>query len=269
MYATNFEYDNHYLSDFGFIVCDFNASSGANNVSVGSNITFNTVPTKNGKKFNLTSTQYEECIETRFDICKDPDLYDDKEITDNEFRKIMRWLNRNEFLKFHPINDNDMFDELFFNASFNIEKIKIRELIYGISVTMITDSPFAYGFEKKSKWHITSPATIYRIVDYSDEIGYTFPNVKIICNGTGDLILTNKTINKSTVIKNCTKGEVITIEGNSQIITSSLDQHKIYNDFNFEFFKIQNTINNRVNEITVSLPCDIEITYTPIIKNSI
>lgn len=46
MYALDFEYDGQYLSDYGFIICDFNSSSGADIVSAGSMITFNTVSTE-------------------------------------------------------------------------------------------------------------------------------------------------------------------------------------------------------------------------------
>lgn len=70
------------------------------------------------------------------------------------------------------------------------------------------------------------------------------------------------------VIKNVSVGEVITIDGPTHIITSSLDSHKLYDDFNFEFFRIGNTINNRNNRISASLPCKLEFTYSPIIKDS-
>lgn len=99
MRAIDFEYDNQYLSDYGFIICDFNFSSGANEVDAGSTITFNKISRHSGKRYGLSSTQYDECITTSFDICKNPDIYDpeDMEISNDEYRDIMRWLNRREF----------------------------------------------------------------------------------------------------------------------------------------------------------------------------
>jgi len=69
-------------------------------------------------------------------------------------------------------------------------------------------------------------------------------------------------------IKNCVVGEVITIDGNAKIISTSKDAHKatLHNDFNFEFFKIGNTIDNKSNHIYSTLPCKCVLRYKPIIK---
>lgn len=82
MYALDFSYAEHYLSDFGFIVCDFNGSSGAKVANPGCQITFDKVSRHGGRRYSLASTRYTECIQTTFDICKDPEIYidDDKEI---------------------------------------------------------------------------------------------------------------------------------------------------------------------------------------------
>lgn len=270
MYALNFEYDNKFLSDYGFIICDFDSSSGATTVSTGSKITFNTVPMRKGQNYSLTSTQYDECIQTTFDICKNPDIYDDLRITDDEYRELIRWLNRKEYLKFQ-ILDDEIFNErgtCYYEASFNIDKIKIREILYGIKLTMETNKPFGYGQKQYISWNISDISKSYLIRDISDEIGYTYPYVIITCNANGDLVIHNETENCKTIIKNCKNGEVIKIDGTNQIISSSYDNHDICNDFNYEFFKISNTINRRKNMISVSLPCKLEIAYNPIIKDS-
>ena len=49
MYASDFEYDGHYLSDFGFVVCDFDGASSYDVISAGSKITFNKVSRNRGK----------------------------------------------------------------------------------------------------------------------------------------------------------------------------------------------------------------------------
>ena len=43
MYATDFEYDGQYLSDYGFIICDFNYSKGSVTVDTGSKLSFEKV----------------------------------------------------------------------------------------------------------------------------------------------------------------------------------------------------------------------------------
>ena len=273
LYACDFEYDGRYLSDYNFIICDFDASDGANDVSAGSAITFNTISRHSGKLYSLTSTQYDECITATFDICKNPDIYDQEEmeITNDEYRDVMRWLNRREFLKFHAIDEeynNFDRDTCFYNASFNVEKIKINEKLYGMRLTMETDKPFGYAQECTTSWTISDVTKAKTLYDTSDEIGYTYPSMTITCNEAGNLTISNDLTNSIMVINNVSVGEVITIDGSTHIIETSLSGHKIYDDFNFEFFKIGNTIENRNNNITVSLPCKLEISYSPIIKDT-
>lgn len=273
MRAIDFEYDNQYLSDYGFIICDFNFGSGANEIDAGSTITFNKISRHSGKKYSLSSTQYDECITTSFDICKNPDIYDpeDMEISNDEYRDIMRWLNRREFLKFQVIDDgNDNFerDTCYYNASFNIDKIKINEKLYGMRLTMETDKPFGYGQEQSVSWTFSDSNVSKILSDISDEIGYIYPTVIITINRNGDLSLYNELENCTTVIKNCKVGEVITLDGDTHIITTTYISHDVCNDFNYEFFRIGNTINNRNNRISVSLPCNVVIKYTPIIKDT-
>lgn len=267
MNAIDFEYDGQYLSDYGFIICDFNGSSGADSISAGSALTFNKVSRFGGKLHSLTSTQYDECITTTFDICKDPDVYDDMEITGDEFRDLMRWLNRREFLKFQ-IHDSELdYETCYFEASFNIEKIKIHEVTYGLRLNMETNKPFGYGIEQRVKWTFHDVDASRLLSDISDEIGSIYPSLTITCGADGDLQIYNDFNGCTTEIKNCTNGEVITIDGDTQIISSSLSTHKVYEDFNYEFFKIGNTYNNRNNRISVSKACTLEIRYTPIIKD--
>lgn len=269
MYALDFEYDGLRLSDFGFIICDFNASSGANIVSAGSKITFNTVSRNKGKNYSLSGTQYDECIQTTFDICKNPDLYDDLKITRDEYKDLKRWLNRHEFLKFQLLNEEDIeYEFRFYEASFNIDKVNINETLYGIELTMETNKPFGYGMEKTISWDMEDTSKVYTLIDTSDEIGYIYPSMVITCKSSGDLSIHNENEDCTMTIENCSAGEVITIDGDILDVKSSLNSHHVYDDFNFEFFRIGNTLRNRENKISTTLPCTLEIKYNPIIKDT-
>lgn len=269
MYACDFEYDGQYLSDYGFIICSFGGTSDFDTGSAGSRITFNTVPRHRGRMYGLTGTQYDECITATFHICKNPEKYDDLRITNDEYRDIMRWLNRHEFLRFQVLNEDGKEQEAcYYESSFNVDKIMINKVLYGLELTMETNKPFGYGQELSVSWDISDTAKTYVLSDMSDEIGYTYPSMVITCNCAGDLAVYNETENCTMVIKNVSAGEVITIDGATHIMESSLSSHKIYDDFNFEFFRIGNTINNRNNRISVSLPCKLELTYSPIIKDT-
>ena len=270
MYAIDFNYDGLSLSDFGFIICDFSPSDGANILDDGTLLQFSKVSYYSGKRWGLADTKYESCIQTTFDICKNPDVTNPGEmrITDDEYRDIVRWLNRREFKRLYFIYDDaENKDFRYYNASFNISKIKIAEVLYGIRLTMETDKPFAYGSEVKNNWSVANSTTRFKLTDLSDEIGYIYPTVKITCNQAGNLSIYNDRDSRAVVINNCSAGEVIIINGEIQTISSSLNAHKISNDFNYEFPKIINTMDNRDNYYRFSLPCSVEISYLPIVKD--
>lgn len=267
MKAVDFEYDGQHLSDYGFIICDFDGSSGANAVDIGAKISFNKSPVFYGKKHVLLSSEYSDCVSADFDICKDPETYDDLEITSDEFRDLMRWLNRREFHELCIFDQDEDYESVYLNASFNIEKIKIGEKTCGLRLSMETDSPFARGAEQVYKHTFSNLSEEYVVSDFSDDIGYLYPVLKIKCNVGGDITVSNTTFECETTIKNCESGEIIVIDGNTLSITTDNETHNVYNDFNYEFFIIGNSMNNRRNNITVSAQCEIEIRYNPIIKD--
>jgi hypothetical protein len=80
----------------------------------------------------------------------------------------------------------------------------------------------------------------------------------------GDLNIHNAIENRDTRIANCTAGEVIVMD--YPVIQSSISSHNIQNDFNWNFFRVANTYNNSRNDLTISIPCEIKIKYSPIVK---
>ena len=270
MYAEDFVYDGTSLSSLGYVICNFGGSQDLQTVSAGSVITFNTVSRHRGKINSLTGTQYDQCIETSFQICKNPCENTDLTITDSEYRSLMRWLNRHQFLQFNFVYDDGR-DTCYYDASFNINKILSDDRLYGLELSMQTNRPFGYGQEVSVTQTISGGSGgSLTVNDYSDEIGYTYPDITITLSASGDLTVKNTTLNSTMVVKNCASGEVITINGSAMTITtSSTSHHYFYNDFNYEFLKIGNSYPDiRSNTITVSLPCTIQLSYKPIIKNA-
>lgn len=269
MYATDFIYDGEYLSDYGFIICEFDYSSGATFVNAGATISFNTISMNHGKKYSLASTKYEECIGAVFDICKDPDTQTDRTVSEFEYEQLIRWLNRNEFLRMQFRTGERK--RCYYDASFNIEKIIIGGILYGLRLTMVTNRPFGYGDTRTWEFEVTSSDitndTVYKLEDISEEIGCLYPTVELICYARGELIISNQTFEWSTIINNCTPNLQLKMDGENQTILILNGSHdNLWNDFNYKFFKIGNTYKNRINKIKVSLPCKIKISYNPIIK---
>lgn len=274
MYAIDFEYNGERLSDRHFIVCRFNDNSGTETVMAGAEITFNMIPFANGKWYSVGGTSYDDCYTATFQICKDPDYFDtdDRYITSGEFSDISRWMNRRVFLRFTPIGYEEIdqyWKPISFYASFSLSKIMNHERCCGIELKMNTNSPFGYGDEETHHFTFTSDNLSGTLMETSDEIGFLYPQVTITCMQDGDIFLSNDLGQCQSKIKNCTAGEIIRMSGISQVITSSLSTHNLANDFNYDFFRLGNTYESRINTISVNSPCKVEIRYAPVLKGTI
>lgn len=263
MKSYDFEYDSLRLSDKGFVICTFDSTS-IETVSNGSYISFNTVSTLNGTKHELTSSVYEDCLTATLQICKNPCAANDlEEISLEDMRDIMRWLNRKSFHKFKLLGDDEYLN-IYFEASFNVSKIEINGLLYGFELEMFTNTPFGLHEPVIININNEQENDTHSIFSKSDEEGYIYPKMEITMKSGGDLEIYNNIEDRTMVIKNCSSDEVITID--YPIITSSLSSHKIQNDFNWKFFRIATEFKNKRNEITVSLPCVIKMQYSPVVK---
>ena len=140
MRAYDFEYAERTLSSFGCILCSFD-DKGVETVSDGCEITFNTVPTMYGSKHNLTSVQYDECLESTLQICKHSCNGGVQEITEAEHRELTKWLGRRKFLKFKILDESHI--DLYYEAAFSISKIEIDGKLFGLELAVKTNRPFA------------------------------------------------------------------------------------------------------------------------------
>ena len=98
----------------------------------------------------------------------------------------------------------------------------------------------------------------------SDVEGYIYPKVQITIKEAGDLILYNEMEDRTSVVYNCSVGEVITME--YPMINTSNPDHLIQNDFNWTFLRLANTYSKKLNKITSSLACSMRVAYTPYVQ---
>lgn len=258
MFISDFEYDGLVLSDMGYIVCRFD-SKGIVNVSNGAHITFNTVPVHHGRKHKLVGIKYDKCLETQIYICKDPCVHDDMHMTVREIRELATWLNRDEFLKFKVLNDE--YCDIYFESSFNIEKVEYDDEVIGLKLDMKTNRPFALLEPRTYVIKAESVDSQRVIIDESDISGYIYPDTKITVSQDGDLTIYNEIEDRYTIIRNCVAGEEI--EMCYPIIKSTNTNHNWTTDFNWTFFRIANKFRNSRNVIQISSPCTIKIKYSP------
>ena len=262
MKAYNFEYAGRTLEEFGMVLCQFGGSKGLETVSDGVAISFTTIPTMGGSKHNLTSSQYEDCLETTWQICRHSCSGGIQEITEVEHRNLTAWLCRKRFLKLKILDEANI--DLYHEAKIDVGRIEIDGKLYGFELAVTTNRPFALKEPRTITINNTVEDGTYSINDTSYEEGYIYPKMEITINTDGDLTIHNAIENRRTLIKNCVAGEVITMD--YPIIQSSDSSHNIQNDFNWTFFRIANTYGNSRNDLTISIPCSIKIKYSPIVK---
>lgn len=257
----DFEYDGLTLSNLGYMVCKF-GQDGTQTVSNGSQIHFQTVSTGHGAKQELICTEYQECLETTFQICKNPCFYQDAEISFGDLRFLMKWLNRKGYHKFKFICPD--YEDLYFESSFQISRVERNGKIYGLELTMQTNRPYALQEPKTITLKGTSNNWKGSITDVSDEEGYIYPHTEVTIAANGTLNIHNALEDRSTFLQHCSVGERLFFD--YPVIRSSLNSHPIQDDFNWNFLRIANTFKTGKNDLTISIPCTIKITYSPIVK---
>lgn len=273
MIATDFEYDGLNLSQFGFIIGSFDSSSGVVETTAGSELSFNIVSANRGGTSYHISSKYETYLETEIDIIKNTCDSDSYVVSQRDVRDLMRWLNRTDFhkLKFIYDENENEYEEVYFYASFNCSKLEFDGEVVGMKLKIKTNAPHGFAEEVEETKTLTIASgesyASFEIEDMSDEIGEIYPIITITPSSAGNLEIKNITYNEnySIVVNNCQSGEKITLDNEHQIITSNVT-HDIANDFNYHWFVLTNTYDERTNEITCSLPCTFKIKYEPIIK---
>lgn len=259
MNVIDFEYDGVKLSDKGYIICNFNDASDV--ISNGSEITFVEVPLQHGIRHAVAGTKYDTVISTSFSICKDycNNANGDDYISVAEVRELARWLNRKMYLPFRLLCDG--YENITYFGSFYIEQIKHGTNIIGLRLTLTTNSPF--GWADILSYKYTNVGS-FSLGNLSDEIGYLYITLKAKCRSAGDLRILNSIDSSSTVVLNCSTNEEI--EFSHPLISTTKSSHDLASDFNYEFPKIVCTYDRSVNNYTLSLPCDIDVSYRPLAK---
>lgn len=258
MSSVIFDYAEELSENYGLRICNFDGFSPE--AVGGSELSVDQVHIVGTDEFVLVNNSYSSAITYTFQVGKFDENCELSEITANEYSQMVRWLNRKEDhkLKF----DVDSYANIYWIGRFNCKPIKIASILYGIELTFISTYP--YGFEDNIKQ--TCNGKKFTIYSNSDEIGTLYPTVVITCNEAGDLSLANDMDNEIMVIKNCSVGEVITIDSKYKTIVTNDESHDIYNDFNWNYPKVCNAYDMRFNNYTSSLDITIEINYSPVRK---
>lgn len=244
MYATDFEYADKRLSDFGCVTCYLDSKPGVSEVDIGC----------------------ENVYTTTFQIMKNPSGKEANELymTYEEVRELSKWLNRREDRKFKV-------SDIHYYGSFNIKEKTINDRIVALVLTFTGNAPYGFGDVIKNEFDFTE-STSFCIYGDSDELGSIYPTVTIIpkedCIDSA-FELKNVTTGSKVTLLNLKKDEIVKLDGEHKMITSSDKKHTattLFNDFNYEWLDLLITDDSQDNIFAVNMPCYISIEYKPIRK---
>lgn len=262
MTATDFQYDGLNLSDWGYMICQFDGNGSIETINNGAEINFETVPVLNGSKHAFINSNYEECIEATFQICKSTCDGTLEEIKIGEFRDMATWLNRREFHKF-KILDKQCLD-FYYEGTFNVSKIELGGVILGLELKLTTNRPYAIHEEVVLNIASEHEGDTFTVIDVSDDEDFTYPVTTVKCLAAGDLTIHNDRENRTTYVGGCSVGEIITMD--YPTIESSMDSQSIQDRFNFVFPRIAGDFVTKENRLTFSMPCEVQMRYRPAVK---
>lgn len=263
MNAVDFTYDGIKLSSFGFIIASFDSRIKTGEATTDSIRTFDSVSLFGGAYKPFISTVYKDALVMKWQICKNPCIYDDANIiiATDEMRSLKQWLSRPTPHKLTI--DDDEYNGMHWDGSFNVEEVCFGDMRLGATLTFTCNRPFALGDECNYEGEIEADSSIH-IENTSDDIGYLFPTMVIKCLESGTLQLTNVVDGRITEIKNVVEDEVLTFS--EQLVCSSSVNDHIGDDYNFKPLRLWKDYSNGDNEIQSNLHIAYQISYKPAIK---
>ena len=175
--------------------------------------------------------------------------------------KISSWLFGQREYKKLQIYQSDLLD-VYFNAFLTSPRARrVGNRIVGYDFTVTCDSPFAWMFPQTETYSYTTELVDDDVViqNISDNSDYLYMEMEITINGFGGSVTVTNNSDDGRIfgITGLTAGEVLTVDNDRGILTSSLDLRRL-GSFNKNWFRL---IQNK-NEVNISGNVEsIEMTY--------
>lgn len=257
MYCYDFNFNGEKLSNHGFIICTFDGESSWD----GADITFTTVQPPSFDKYDYYTYSYESPLSCKFQIGKNDcentnqeDLY----VTQDDYSDIMRWLQRPDGYYWFNF-EQEGWEDVYYLVQINVQPIQLNGRTIGFELTLNMNAPYGYSQLMKKSFTLTKGDT-FDFKVYSDMIGVIYPKTTITANASGSINLKTgcNEYNKTTIINNVAKGDIIVLDENNDYYSGILNP----NNFNFEFPILANSYDNITTFFTNNgISCKINIEY--------
>lgn len=258
----NFVFDGRTSEEFGIMACYFNPVSDEYDAGMSSNL--ETVTNSDGSETFLLSNNYKESISFTLEISKNPCYSKNMAFGKDELRAIVSWLcNPVKYCEFQ-INEQFYSDETFYAIMTNPKYKIIKGEVYGLSLTVNCNHPYALSSLYTYKQTISGSGTI-KINNYSDEHNKSlYPeSVEIQVSSACDITIKNnkEDVNYFTKFTGCSSGEVIKMNCSHKTISTSASSG-IMSRFNKNWLRFA----YGTNTLTVTGNCTITIKFREVRK---
>ena len=245
LYAKDFNFNGHNLSDFQLILCSFDSENVSNEQDTGLSLDLITTTVPSSNKNLLSGINYNDVYVFNATMLRDPcGLSDTNKISLSyeEIREIENWLSVSKYTKFTI--DDVQYSNIYFNViPTNIQRHKHNGNVVGWSVEFPCDSPFAWEqVQKNVNVSGTSTITINNTAD--DAISkYIFPAIHYSPTSGGEFSIANHSNDDYEMqFVNMRQKDDLYITELGVITTAS--KLNVYNDFNKQFLRLIHGVNN-------------------------
>lgn len=241
MFATDFIFDDAYLSDFGLIIGYLDTES--NSIS-GGEINLNVIQTPNRDRYTYFGRDFSSVLQWNFSIIKNPCNYtggNQMYFTQYEESEIARWLLKKDGYHWMRFEQNG-YKDIWYNVMFDMTPHQINGKTIGFNLVVKSDCGYGFSSEVERNNLINSSTPFYLNIN-SDIDTYIYPYIKIT-NGTGDFYIYNESDKMQTLSNNNQSNfykisNTILMDSDNDII-NGIDSPQ---NFNWRFLRLLQGIN--------------------------
>ena len=248
-----FVYDGTMCSEYG-IICAYFGKEGLITPEA-QKTDLKTEQALRGNTFNIISQDYSEPLSYTMQIVNK----DFSPITSIQERALKKWLcQRGKYNWFCILNER--YADTWFYANISNPKMEYFYGSFGMELTINTDAPYAYSDPRTVTANFKAGEILESLYVDNDEEMPIYPVLTITPANAGTITLKNLSLpekDNTLIIKNCTAGEVITLDCNMPLAISSNQNHNIYNDFNLWWPYLI----DGYNRITADKDCVVKLEY--------
>lgn len=218
-----FVYNGISSRDFGLILASIN--SNLSDIPSGSGLEIQSTSVMRNHRKLLLGVKESQPLEFSVEIVSN------NPIDLPAFLRIKQWLFGNP--GYHKLQiEDEWYSDFYFNCILKPnEDIKLGGEYFGLRCNVECDSPYAYTFPQTKTYNFDSSVINYFEFDnFSAEIYGLRPVIEFKLSNTGnDFMIKNLTINREFKMTGLSPNEVITVDNQNEIITSSTGLNRFKN----------------------------------------